>query len=80
MRYGVESWWIYFVWCPGISFYGIGMPFCGDPKSGITIFTQLISTRKRIASRWFWHAHTKITQTLPKEVFANERDESALSK
>jgi hypothetical protein len=45
---GVESWWMYFVWCWGISFHGIWMPFGGDPKSGINIFTQLIYTRGRI--------------------------------
>jgi len=41
MEYGVEieSWWMYFVWCLGNSFHGIGMPFCRDPKSGIKIFT-----------------------------------------
>ena len=48
MGYGVESWWVYFVWYRSIAFHGIGMPFHGDPKSGITIFTQLIYTRGRI--------------------------------
>jgi hypothetical protein len=48
MGYGVESWWMYFVWCRGISFHDIGMPFRGDPKSGIKIFTQFIYTRGRI--------------------------------
>jgi hypothetical protein len=45
MRYGVESWWIYFVWCSDSSFHGIGMPFDRDPKSGIKIFTHNIYTQ-----------------------------------
>jgi hypothetical protein len=40
MRYGVESWWMYFVRCSDNSFHGIGMPFGRDPKSGIKIFTH----------------------------------------
>ena len=45
MEYGVESWWMYFVWCLGNSFHGIRMPFRQDPKSSFEIFTLKIYTR-----------------------------------
>jgi hypothetical protein len=48
MEHGVESWWMYFVWCSDHSFHGIRMPFRQDPKSGIKIFTQKIYTRLKI--------------------------------
>ncbi len=48
MEHGVESWWMYFVWCLEHSFHGIRMPFRQDPKSGIEIFTQKIYTRLKI--------------------------------
>jgi hypothetical protein len=48
MGYGIESWWMYFVWCSDNSFHGIGMPFRGDLKSGIKIFTRNIYTQGKI--------------------------------
>ena len=51
MEYGVESWWMYFVWCLGNSYQGIRMHYLQDTKNGIRIFTQLIYTRGKILNK-----------------------------
>jgi hypothetical protein len=48
---GVESWWMYFVWCLGNSYQGIRMHYLQDTKNGIRIFTQLIYTRGKILNK-----------------------------
>jgi hypothetical protein len=48
MEYGLESWWVYFVWCCGNSFHGVWMHYRRDPESGIKLFTLKLYTQRKI--------------------------------